>query len=61
MKNNKILIINRNLLRWYNELDNTLDIHSLNFPQKVRSQILSFGKFEIDYIDFMKIKLVSRK
>lgn len=61
MKSNKILIINRNLLYWYNELSDELDIHSPHFPPEALSQIINFGEFEIDYIDNKKVKLISKR
>lgn len=59
MPSEKILVINKNLLNWYNELDNNLEINSPNFPKYVLSKIKLFGEFEIDYIDERRVKLIS--
>ncbi|SDM77762.1 hypothetical protein SAMN04487897_10120 [Paenibacillus sp. yr247] len=60
MTSEKILVINKNLLYWYNELDNNLEINSPNFPKYVLSKIKLFGEFEIDYIDARIVKLISK-
>ncbi|NOU72989.1 hypothetical protein GC098_16435 [Paenibacillus sp. LMG 31458] len=60
MASEKVLVIKKNLLYWYNELDNILEINSPNFPKYVLSKIKLFGEFEIDYIDERKVKLISK-
>lgn len=41
------LKIKRNLLPWYHELDDWLDVYDINFPAAVRTQIISLGDYEI--------------
>lgn len=56
----KSVTIHRNLLGWYNELEDTLDIQAANFPPAVLLLIRQLGDYEIEYIDNKKITLVSK-
>lgn len=60
MASEKILVINKNLLYWYNELDNNLEINWPNFPKNVLLKIKLFGEFEVEYIDERKVMLISK-
>lgn len=50
----KRLIIKRNLLPWYNEIYNTLDLNAPGFPQTVLNKIKTFGNSAIETIDKKK-------
>lgn len=59
-KRKKMLIINGNLLLWYNELNDELDTASPDFPKKFLLLIEAFGDFTLEYIDAKKTILVPR-
>ncbi|MEF3311273.1 hypothetical protein PV433_20550 [Paenibacillus sp. GYB004] len=61
MKNKaKFVTIHKNMLGWYNELEDELDVQAANFPPAVLSLIRQLGDYEIDYIDNKKMTLVSK-
>lgn len=43
----RVLIIKMDLLPWYDELDDYLDVNHLAFPVHVRKRIKLFGKYTI--------------
>ncbi|MGG1517251.1 hypothetical protein ABE504_17705 [Paenibacillus oryzisoli] len=43
----RVLVIKMNLLPWYNELDDVLEVERLTFPTAVRERILAFGEYRI--------------
>jgi hypothetical protein len=43
----RVLVIKMNLLPWYNELDDRLEVFHYTFPVAVRERILIFGEFRI--------------
>ncbi|MDR6549835.1 hypothetical protein [Paenibacillus qinlingensis] len=43
----RVLVIKMNLLPWYNELDDRLEVMHQTFPEEVRQRILTFGEFRI--------------
>lgn len=43
----RVLVIKMNLLPWYNELDDRLEMFHMTFPAAVREKILTFGEFRI--------------
>lgn len=53
----RVLIIRMNLLPWYNELDDYIDIHHSEFPGLVREQIVAIGEYTIDFISRSGTKL----
>ena len=53
----RVLIIRMNLLPWYNELDDYIDIHHSEFPGLVREQIVAIGEYTIDFISRFGTKL----
>lgn len=60
MASRKSLIINRNLLSWYNELDNYFELNMASFPKDVSRKIRVFGDYDIEYIDARKTKIVAK-
>jgi hypothetical protein len=55
----KRLVIKKNLLFWYNELTDTLDLNDPSFPKKTLNKIKSFGNCSIEFIDKKKTIFVS--
>lgn len=55
------LIIKKNLMNWYNELTDSLDVDAPDFPKKVLKKIKSFEPDTIEYIDRDKTILVKEK
>lgn len=53
----RVLIIKMNLLPWYNELDDFLEIHHSDFPGLVRDQIAAIGEYSIDFISRFETRL----
>jgi hypothetical protein len=53
----RVLIIKMNLLPWYNELDDFLEIHHSDFPGLVRDQIETIGEYSIDFISRFETRL----
>ncbi|MDF2650197.1 MAG: hypothetical protein K0Q73_6002 [Paenibacillus sp.] len=53
----RMLIIKKNLLPWYNELDDNLDIHHSDFPRLVREQIETIGEYTIVFISRFETRL----
>jgi hypothetical protein len=45
--NDDVLLIKHNLLPWYNELEDILDIDDPKFPTPLRERILTFGKYSL--------------
>jgi hypothetical protein len=50
----KRLVVYMNLLFWYNELTDTLDLNAPNFPKKTLNKIKTFGNCSIEFIDEKK-------
>jgi hypothetical protein len=55
------LTIHRNLLPWYDELDDSLDLEAANFPKSVLDQINAFGDYEIEEISSKWLRLMKIK
>lgn len=53
----RVLVIRKNLLPWYNELDDYLDIHHSDFPGLVREQIAAIGEYSIVFISRFETRL----
>ncbi|KRF13414.1 hypothetical protein ASG93_12805 [Paenibacillus sp. Soil787] len=53
----RVLIIKMNLLPWYNELDDNLDIDHSEFPGLVRDQIVAIGEYSIEFISRFETRL----
>ncbi|NOU87444.1 hypothetical protein GC102_16865 [Paenibacillus sp. LMG 31460] len=53
----RVLVIKMNLLPWYNELDDYLDIHHSDFPGLVRDQIEKIDEYSIDFISRFETRL----
>jgi hypothetical protein len=53
----RVLVIKMNLLPWYNELDDLLDVSHYTFPEVVRERILTFGNFRIISISRYQTRL----
>ncbi|MFD0696933.1 hypothetical protein ACFQZT_22960 [Paenibacillus sp. GCM10027628] len=51
------LVIKHNLLPWYNELDDTLDIDGPGFPSSYRERILAFGEYTLIMISIKETHL----
>ena len=60
MKKN-ILIIKSNLLPWYDELADTLDIEDPSFPPAIRQQIREFGNYDLILIHSKETRLIREK
>lgn len=54
---NRVLVIKMNLLPWYNELDDDLEINHPAFPGPVKTKILLFGNFSIIAINRFETRL----
>lgn len=54
------LVIDANLLPWYNELSDMLDIFDPTFPAGIRKKIEAFGEFEIELISFKRTSLIRK-
>jgi hypothetical protein len=52
------LIIPRNLLRWYNELDDRLELLASDFPKEALEKIIQFGVYEIEEISKKRLSLI---
>jgi hypothetical protein len=52
------LIIPRNMLRWYNELDDRLELLASDFPKEVLEKIIQFGVYEIEEISKKRLSLI---
>lgn len=46
-----VLIVNENLLPWYDESTDTIETDQKGFPQDVLDQIVAFGECRLEYID----------
>jgi hypothetical protein len=46
-----MLKIKANLLPWYNELSDIVDVDQNGFPKEILSKIVAFGDCKLDYID----------
>lgn len=53
----RVLVIKMNLLPWYNELDDRLEVFYTTFPEVVRERILTFGDFRIISINRYQTRL----
>ncbi|KQX52207.1 MULTISPECIES: hypothetical protein [unclassified Paenibacillus] len=53
----RILVIKKNLLPWYNELDDHIDIDHSDFPRLVREQIEAIGEYTIVFITRFETRL----
>ncbi|MBP1964368.1 hypothetical protein [Paenibacillus aceris] len=54
---NRVLVIKMNLLPWYNELNDTLEINNPAFPGSVRERIALFGDYSIIAINRLETRL----
>jgi hypothetical protein len=54
---NRVLVIKMNLLPWYNELDDDLEVNHPAFPGPVKTKILLFGDFSIVAINRFETRL----
>ncbi|NOV03037.1 hypothetical protein [Paenibacillus planticolens] len=54
---NRVLVIKMNLLPWYNELNDALEISHPAFPGIVRERITSFGDYSIIAINRLETRL----
>jgi hypothetical protein len=54
---NRVLVIKMNLLPWYNELNDDLEINHPAFPGPVKTKILLFGEFSIVAINRFETRL----
>lgn len=54
---NRVLIIKMNLLPWYNELNDALDVGHPTFPVSVRERIQTLGEFTIVTINKFETRL----
>lgn len=54
---NRVLVIKMNLLPWYNELNDDLEINHPAFPAPVKTKILLFGEFSIVTINRFETRL----
>ncbi|SDN72929.1 hypothetical protein SAMN04487897_104221 [Paenibacillus sp. yr247] len=54
---NQVLIIKMNLLPWYNELDDLIDVNNSEFPAPARERILTFGEYSIITISRYETRL----
>lgn len=59
-KNVDRLILSCNLLPWYNEVADKLEIHSPTFPKAVWRKIERFGPFEIEWISEKQTRLIKK-
>lgn len=59
----RVLVIKMNLLPWYNELDDQLEVYHVTFPEAVRERIITFGEFRIISINRYqtRIRRISEK
>jgi hypothetical protein len=55
------LVIKMNLLSWYNEISDILDLNSPHFPKIAFNKIKAFGNCSIVFIDEKKTILVRKK
>lgn len=53
----RVLVIKMNLLPWYNELDDNLDIHHSDFPELVRERLEAIGEYTIVFISRFETRL----
>ncbi|CAN7552326.1 hypothetical protein LJR153_004004 [Paenibacillus sp. LjRoot153] len=53
----RVLVIKMNLLPWYNELDDRLEVYHPNFPEVVRQRIITFGEFRIISINRIQTRI----
>ncbi|OPH57573.1 hypothetical protein BC351_03350 [Paenibacillus ferrarius] len=53
----RVLVIKMNLLPWYNELDDYLEIEHPAFPELVRERITKFGLYTIISISRYETRL----
>lgn len=53
----RVLVIKMNLLPWYNELDDHLEVYHPTFPEAVRQRILTFGEFRIISINRLQTRI----
>jgi len=54
---NRVLVIKMNLLPWYNELNDELEINHPAFPVPVKTKILLFGDYSIVAINRAETRL----
>ncbi|OCT14474.1 hypothetical protein A8709_27100 [Paenibacillus pectinilyticus] len=54
---NRVLVIKMNLLPWYNELDDQLEVLHYSFPLNVRERILTLGDYRILSINRYQTRL----
>jgi hypothetical protein len=54
-----MLVIKMNLLPWYNELDDYIEVYSPEFPELLRERILAFGEYTIVSISRNETRLQS--
>ncbi|MCY9662134.1 hypothetical protein P5G65_17220 [Paenibacillus chondroitinus] len=54
---NRVLVIKMNLLPWYNELSDELEINHPAFPIPVKTKILLFGEYSIVAINRVETRL----
>ncbi|MDD9268024.1 hypothetical protein ACFPES_13380 [Paenibacillus sp. GCM10023248] len=54
---NRVLVIKMNLLPWYNELTDELDIGHPGFPAGARERIQSLGEYSIVAISKFETRL----
>ncbi|MBD0382996.1 hypothetical protein [Paenibacillus sedimenti] len=52
-----VLIIKLNLLPWYNELDDQLEVGQPDFPAAQQERIISFGEYTISFISHKETHL----
>jgi hypothetical protein len=55
------LIIPRNFLPWYDELNDSLDFTARNFPKDAMDKIIAFGDYEIEEISSKRLRLIQLK
>ncbi|NEW06669.1 DUF3088 domain-containing protein [Paenibacillus sp. SYP-B3998] len=42
-----LLVIKYNLLPWYNELDDRIDVEQVDFPTAIRERIQALGEYNL--------------